>query len=822
MKKLYLFPVLFLCMLLGAGPAQAQSGSMLSGTIADEKGQSVGFVNVAVLDAASAKIVTGAIADMDGKFEIKSPAAGTYLLKLTSLGYVETKTAIFTVSGPEFSKNFGKIQLKSDAKTLKEVQVQALRPTVITHPDKMVVSVENTAMASGSTAYEVLTKSPGVWVDQDGNIQLNGKAGIQIMLNGKLSYLTGKELQTLLQGMSAENIKDLEIITNPSSKYDAEGASGIININLKKNIDFGLNGSVYGNYTYNKLNSYSAGTNFGFKQGKWNTTASLDFANQLRYRDINTNRIIMDKGERSTLLQDGYDESERISPSLRFNTDYDITDKHSVGFMARLAHTTSSDVFLTETNQTLQNAAENKLIDARNGSDGTYRNGTFNLHYSGKLDTAGTTLSADLDFVNLVNDDQAEFFNRTIFLSGNQADATELLQNDNPTKYNIYAAKIDFTKPLTKTTKLELGAKASHVISDNELQFYVVNDGRRNLDPNRSNHFIYTENIYAAYANLSAKLGDKWTMQAGLRAEQTESEGDLKDKAPINKRSYLNFFPTLFLQQKVNDNYQIGYKFSRRINRPHYESLNPFVFYLDKFTSAQGNPNLKPQYTNSFEITNTFKQTYNLILSYAETKDFMGEVPMLVKRMVEENGEMKEENATVFLQQNVEDLRNATATLVAPVRVSKSWEISNNLILMYNRYKKVIADEPVLNEKTSFFFNTNHNIRLPYGFGLELSGQYQGPAAYALYEVKSTWWADAGLKRSFKDDKLTLTMNVTDIFRSRTMNVDTYLNGNLNAIEQYRGTQAVRFSLRYKFNKGKSFEQRKRDTSLDELNRTGN
>lgn len=257
MKKLFAFLplLLFLCNTY----IYAQSAGTLTGTVLDDKAQPVGFVNVAVLEAASAKVVTGAIADMDGNFQIKAPEKGQYLLKLSALGYVETQTPAFEVTGPDFSKDFGKLQMKADVKTLGEVQVQTMRPKVTMEPDKMVVSVEGTALASGATAYEMLTKSPGVWVDQDGNIQLNGKAGVQVMLNGKRSYLSGKELQTLLQGMTAENIKDLEIITNPSAKFDAEGASGVININLKKNVATGMSGSVNAGYQYNNLSTYTAG-----------------------------------------------------------------------------------------------------------------------------------------------------------------------------------------------------------------------------------------------------------------------------------------------------------------------------------------------------------------------------------------------------------------------------------------------------------------------------------------------------------------------------------------------------------------------------------
>ena len=782
---------------------------MLRGQVVEENGQAIGFTNVAVLEAATEKVVTGAIADMDGNFQIKTPAAGSYKLRLSGLGYIPVQTPAFEVNAPNYSKDFGKLQLKADVKTLSEVQVQTLRPTITTEPDKMVVSVENTAMAEGSTAYDVLLKSPGVWVDQDGNIQLNGKAGVQVMLNGRRTYLSGKELQNLLQSMAAENLKDLEIITNPSARFDAEGASGVININTKKGQGSGLNGSVYAGYQYNSLHSFTSGAEVSHKAGNWNSFGSLNLNRRTRYRNMDMDRVFLEEGGNRTLFdQTGYEENERLEPSLRLGTDYDLNERHSVGAMANISLNRNDMFFNTESY--LRNGMT-QFIDAKNNNSGTYTNSTFNAHYLGKLDTSGTTLSADLDYVHITSEDEASFNNAFFNLPATSPDSVQLLRNENPTNYDIYSAKADYTRQLGSKNKLELGAKASYVKSDNELRFYEVQGESEKLDTRRSNHFIYTENIYAAYASLSTTFSDKWSLQVGLRAEQTESSGKSLTKNEQTDRSYLDLFPTLFLQQKVSDDYQIGYKYSRRINRPYYENLNPFIFYLDPYTYAQGNPLLRPQYINSVEVTQTLKQAYNLVLGYAVTKNFFAEVP-------EQNPET---NTTVFQQRNIKSLKSATATLVAPIKVSDKWEISNNVTGMYQEYTTFIKDELVVEDQLSVIANMNHTIVLPKDFRLEASANYQGPMVYGMYRIQDQWWVDAGLKRSFMDDRLSLTLNVADIFKSRMLKIKTELNGNLNAIDQYQGQRGVRLSIRYRFSKGTSFEAKKRNTNLEELNRTG-
>jgi outer membrane receptor for ferrienterochelin and colicin len=809
MKKFLQFFFLLVLTAL-AHSTLAQNEGWLTGTVADEKGNDLGFANVAVLNAATDAVVTGAIADMNGGFRIKTPVKGTYKLKISGLGYLPFASETFEVSGPAYSKEFGKMQLQPDVKTLKEVTIQTMRPTITNDAEKMVVSVEGTAMAQGSTAYEVLEKSPGVWVDQDGNITLNGKPGVMVMINGKQSFLSGKQLQNLLQGMSAENLKDLEIITNPSARYDAEGASGIININLKKSETFGMNGSVYAGYQYNRLSSYNTGLDLSHKTGKWSTTLGADVARRMGFRDMQMERVLSAPTGNSLLDQDGYEERMRISPSLRLGTDYDINERHSVGFMSNLYFGKNEGTFNTESLLRRPDAADNRRIDATNEHASSYRNTTFNLHYNGKLDTLGTTLSADMDYARISNETDFVIMNSQRNLGGEQL-GQEHLTSYNPTSYDILSAKVDFGKKLGKSGKLEMGAKASHVVSDNELLFYIMSDGRPTEDPNRTNHFIYTENIFAGYANYSGKLNDTWKIMAGLRAEQTISEGNSVTLKDVEPRNYLNFFPSLFLQQSVSDKYQLSYKYSRRINRPYYEHLNPFIFYIDPYTWATGNPYLRPQYTNSFEVTHTFKKSYNLVMTYSVTNNFMAEVPRY-----------NEDNTTVFERQNVHSYRNIGTTLVAPVKISNRWDVNNTATVAHQRYNNQINGQTFLREELFFFAQSNHNIQLPQKIRLELNAGFQGPAVFGMFEIKSNWWIDAGLKRSFLDDKLSLSLNATDIFRTRQMNLTTQQDENLNKIKQYHGAQSIRFNLRYNFAKGKAFEAKKRNTNLEEINRTGN
>ncbi|AHM59637.1 tonb-dependent receptor plug [Flammeovirgaceae bacterium 311] len=809
MKKIYIL-TLILITVCSATAAYAKQVA-LRGKLQDSAGTPVAYANVAVLSAADAALQSGAVTSSDGTFTIATPPEGTYVLRFSAIGFKEQKTAPFTVTGAAYTKDFGTITMAEEVETLEEVTVKALRPTITQEADKMVVSVEGTALAAGSTAFDVLSKSPGVFIDQDGNVQLNGKAGATIMLDGRLTYLSAKDLRTMLEGMSAENIKNIEIITNPSAKYDAEGSSGILNINLKKNDQRGMNGSVYGSYTYNKLHGYAGGGNINYKNGPWNLFVNLDVAHRTWGRRGTFTRVFNGEQESTFLNQKAREEVFRDVPSVRFGTDYKLNDRHSVGFMANIVQQKATYDFQTDTHIGPAPEQPSLFIDADNFTSTRFSNYTTNLHYSGKLDTLGTTLSADLDYVKIKDKSTASFDNRYMELTEGGSAYTDNLISENPSGYDIYSAKVDFAHPFRSGLKMEAGAKVSRVISDNDLRFYFNNEEAPVADPARSNHFIYKESIYAGYLNLNKKFSDRFSVQAGLRAEQTNSKGESKTTGHITERDYLNLFPSLFIQQKVSDQYEVKYNYSRRIQRPDYDQLNPFIFYLDPFTWAQGNPYLRPQYTHGIGITQTFKQTYNLVVEYQLTKDFIAEVPY----------QDVETSTTIFNRDNVDDAQNLSVTAIAPIKIMKNWDTNNTLLVAYQEYSTLIDGEQVLNDQVFYMLQSNHNIQLPLGIRMEINAGYQGPVVWGLYRLEKQWWVNTGLKKSFMQDKLDVSVNANDIFRGQRVVGGANVSGNINQFNQTFFIRNVNLTLRYRFSKGEQFDAQRRNSNLEELNRAG-
>ncbi|GAA4360952.1 outer membrane beta-barrel family protein [Hymenobacter saemangeumensis] len=726
------------------------------------------------------------------------------------MGYVATETPVFEVSGPAYSKDFGPFVLKAETKQLGEVSVVAMRPTIVQEADRLVVSVAGTAMAAGNTAFSVLAKSPGVFIDQEGNIQLNGKAGVTVMLDGKLTYLSARDLRNLLEGMPADNLKNIEIITNPPARYDAEGTAGVLNINLKKNTQQGLNGSLYttGSYNFFQQFGYTYGGSLNLKRGRWNSFLNLDATRRVGGRNATFTRVFYGPGKTTYFDQTATGSFiSRTPPALRLGTDYSLSKNHSLGLLAGYTTRRGESEFLTDTYVGSSREQPEQFVDADNFSRSRYTNLTTNLHYSGKLDSLGTTLTTDLDYVQIRDRGQADFYNYFTRLPTRQQ-TQDFLYTSTFSQLDIYSAKADFARPFASGHKVEAGVKLSRVTADNDSRFFF-NNGALVLDPLRTNHFNYQENIQAAYLSWSGKAGERLTLQTGLRLENTQSVGESYTTGQLTRRQYLNLFPSVFVQQKVSEDYGINYSYSRRLNRPNYGSLNPFRFYRDPYTWEQGNPDLRPQYTHAFRLAHSFKRVYNLSFSYDYQTDVSAEIPIL----------NVDQATTIYTTGNLNSGHIASLTAVAPYQLLKWWDTQNTVVVSYRKFSTNADNGPLTNEQLYYMLQSNHTLALPYKVRLEVEARYLGPTASGLYQIAPMHWVGLALKKAILKEKLEVGVNVNDLFKGYRYRFSTDINGNVNEFDQYFRWRSVGLSLRYNFSRGEKLDTKRRNSSLEELNR---
>jgi hypothetical protein len=794
-------------LLLSSG-IMAQSAATLRGQLIDQDAAAVSFANIALYNAKDSSLITGTVSDMDGKFEFRTTLINQPLRMVVSAIGFEKVQREFTLTAAEV-KDFGKLALIEDSKVLNAVTVKSMRPIIEMEPDKLVVTVEGTALAEGNTAFDVLERSPGVFVDQNGGIQLNGKQGVLVMIDDRQTYMSATELRALLESMPASNIRNIELITNPSAKYDAEGVAGIINIQLKKNHMVGMNGSIYAGNEYNRYYGYNGGFNINYKKDKFNTFLNVDYARRNNYRDNGFERSFEQDGIPTHMSQVGEWRFTNHVPSVRMGLDYDINDKHSVGFTVRGTFLNALDDFSMQTDFR-QIGEPTMLINSENLINKSFINLTSNLHYIAKLDSLGRKISVDLDFANMNQTNNATFDNHFRLESGELLSRDQMV-NFNPVNYDIFALRSDYVHPLKDGKKLELGIKASRVVSDNNLRFEGLTDSGWEPLAHLSNHFIYTEHILAGYANYSAKLSPAWVMKAGLRAEQTYADGYSVTLDSTNFRSYLDLFPSVFLQQNVSDKYQLTYSYSRRINRPNYESLNPFMFFIDPYTFASGNPNLNPSYSQVVEFTQTFHRMFNLTAGYTLTQGIITEVPFFDE----------ETNATILMASNFEKVQNVSLRAIAPIPVKPWWQMQTVVVGNYNEVFATFGSDVIQQGLFSVYAQLNNSFSLPQRIRLELNGTYMSPQVFGPFWMDQLWRVDAGFKKSFLDNKLDVSINGMDLFRGMQFNGRANFQGQQAVINQYNGLQSIRMTVRYKFNKGTKFEAPRRNGGIEEISRTG-
>jgi outer membrane receptor protein involved in Fe transport len=522
--------------------------------------------------------------------------------------------------GPQ-GVDLGTIVLQMVAQQLNTVDVKLKKQLIEQRNGKMIVNVAASLLAAGNTAMEILARVPGVTLDNEGNVSLRGKPGVSIMIDGKLSYLSAAQLANLLRSTPGNSIQTVEVIANPSAKYDATGTGGIINIKLKKNTSIGTNGTITGGVGVGRYHKADGGLTLNHNSGKINLFGNYNYTNNKQFEQLLLTRSIEQANSAIFVDQDARELSSRKNNSYKAGLDYVIDANNTIGLLINGYANGYTGNNRTSTYISSQPGKIDSTILGQNAFDGRYRNQAYNLNYKSILDTLGQELNVDLDFSRVRNMETAHYNNTFLNQAGLSYRAPLVFRNFTPSKVKILAAKVDYTFALPRKMKVETGLKSSLVNTDNDFSAeQQVGQQWENIK-NQSNRFVYRENVSAAYLNLHKTL-NATTFQLGLRTELTHTVGKsvtLKDQVV---RNYLDFFPSLAINRTLSEENTLGFTYSRRIDRPDYQSLNPFIYYSDFYTRSKGNPSLRPQYASSYEL-NYGHKNLNISLSYIRTRDVM-------------------------------------------------------------------------------------------------------------------------------------------------------------------------------------------------------
>jgi len=795
------------------GASFAQKTAKLSGKVVDEKGQALPFAVVRVLNSPDTTVVKSGSTNVDGEFIFDQLKVGNYQLLISIMGYKARKTAAFELNDDLKMAN---IAMENDAKQLKEVSVQGRKPYIEHQMDKTVLNVENSIVASGSTALEVLEKAPGVQVDrQSEQIKLNNKSGVTIMIDGKTNFLSGADVTTLLSNMSSEQISTIELITNPSSKYDASGNAGIINIKLKRNKAFGTNGTVsinggQGFMPDSPKDLARAGVNISLnhREGKWNVFGNGTVARKANFNNTYLTRTTFANGLSSAFTQDFDRKNKGEGFQGKLGADYYASEKTVFGVMvdANTVNTKLDNISNTFIREVQSNVVSNNSVLQNAYSKSPANNLTANFNVKHDFDKTGKNITFDVDYSNFNNKKDEEFNARYLNQSGQQTNST-LLRNNTDANIDIVAAKTDFTLPINKTMKFETGLKSSYVVTHNNFLSEQFLSGVWQNDLGKSNDFIYKENINAAYVNFG-KEWKVWQIQLGLRAEHTHSNGNSVTSNKEVDRNYLSLFPTAFVNQKLNENNNIRYSYSRRVDRPNYQQLNPFAFYMDPYAVDQGNPYLKPQFTDNFEIGYSYKE-FSFSVNYSNTKDLITQISQQdeVTRIVS------------VIRQNLGRAQNYSANLSFPIKVAKWWSMQSSGSLYYNKFSDGNLEGAAYSAgKLAYNFYTSQSFILPRDFTVEVSFWYNSPKVYGVEQTTIPQYAlNAGIQKSMLNKKLKLKLNMDDILLTNYWKgALDYQNVNLRVTNHYTSRRA-NFSISYSFGNQNVKSARSRNTATEDI-----
>lgn len=801
MKTYLLAAILFLLYCAPLNLKAQQATVKVTGTVKDDK-ETLPSATVLLYTAKDSALVTTAITDMNGQFSFAA-APGNYYILSSSVGYNKVKTASFQLNG-QAAYAVPAILLKENSKALNEVNVTAAKPVLERRADKLIFNVDATPSAAGLTGLEVLKKAPGVVVDYNENISLSGKSNVLVTIDGKQTYLSGTEVVALLKSMPSSQIESIEIITNPGSRYEANSTGGIINIKTKKSKTEGFNGNVALGAGFNKKLTTNNSINLNYRKKAYNLFGSYGYNYSDFEQNLEINRI-SSGAEQLYFRQKSRDTSTNSSNNYKLGVDFFLSPNHTLGVLAKGNISNQNQNGYSRSSIGNSFETTDSLLRTSTLNPFGRKNFSYNLNYKGILDTAGQELTIDADYSTFDGDDDALSTNRFFLPNGSFFKDGDIYRTFAPSTIDIKAIKADYTLPLNKKLKLDAGVKIAHVKSDNNYLFENSVEGEWMQDPGRSNHFKYDEQVNAAYATLNATLS-KTTFQAGLRIENTSSKGNSLTTNVITDRDYTDLFPALTISQNIDANNVLNLSYSRKINRPDYRNLNPFIFFLDQYTYNQGNPNLKPEYATNLEASYLYNQKYSLTLNYTHVADVITQVLL-------QNPEQNSIYQTVL---NLASNDVVSMTFNFPVKLTTWWNMNNNILGYYKQVKAPNLNENDLNAKQ---FSTNiyaqNNFTLSKLITADAALNFSSPQIDGAYKVQSIFNADAGLRYSFPNQLGNLKLGVSDVFHSQKAKVSSTLKGNVYNLEQWGTTTAVRLTFTYRFGKSTVKSARSRSTGLD-------
>ncbi len=794
----------------------AQTVTKVTGQIKDNSGKVLSAATIMLHSAKDSSLAKTAVSDSKGNYEMASIKPGMYFIRTSVVNMQKTSSPAFEVKANE-TVTAPEIIAQPAAKSLEGVTVSSKKPMVEVRADKTILNVEGTINAVGQDALELLRKSPGVIVDKDDNLSLAGKTGVQVYIDGKPSPLSGADLASYLKSLQSSQIEAIELITNPSAKYEAAGNAGIINIKLKKDKTIGTNGNFNAGYNIGTYAKYNTGLSLNHRNKKMNVFGNYNFNTSLNEMNFKLYREQGDSifDQRNRILN-----RNKYGNNFKAGADFFINKKSTVGFIVNgnisknIAETEGPMKIIYGPTKTLS-----RLLRASSINDSKRNNANTNINYRYAV-TGGTELNIDADY-GYFNIRSNQFQPNDAFdASGNIKLYSNVYRMISPTDIDIASVKVDYERNFYKG-RLGIGGKIGYVKTDNDFRRYDVIGNNEVYDKDKSNRFKYTENVNALYVNYNRPFKG-FMVQVGLRMENTVSDGRstglIKDRNtglydPYDSsihRNYTNLFPSAAITFNKNPMSQFGITFSRRIDRPVYQDLNPFEFKLNDYTFMKGNTQLKPQYTNSFGLTHTYKYKLNTQLNYSHVKDIFAQLVDTTDR-----------SKSFITKQNLNTQDIISLNISYPFQ-KKWYSFFVNMNSYYSLFKGDFGggDRKVNLDVFALSFFMQNSFNLGKGFKAEISGFYNSPTIWqGAFKSKAIYGIDGGVQKTLFKGKATAKIALSDMFRIMKWSGSNNFTGQYNEASGRWESRQFKLNFSYRFGSTQIKAARQRKSAIEEENK---
>lgn len=797
-----------LCIACSAAKAQTIAGK-ITGKIIDSTQQPLNAATISLRIVSKPKPVKYEVSATDGSFLIDWQKTGTYTITVTAVGFVKYESAPFTIDSLNPQLDLPAIIMKKATVALAAVTVTSKKPFIEQRVDRTVVNVDAMINGAGSTALEVLEKAPGVRVDPNGSITLKGQQGVAIYIDDRPSYLSGQQLQNYLQSLPATVLAQLEIMSNPPAKYDAAGNGGIINIKTVKEKMKGYNFGISSGIRVSKYTNTNNNLDFNYRSNKFNVFGTFSVGNRNNFNDIDIYRKYMDDygNTTGTFMQNSFIHKFGGGYRSSLGVDFFPSKKTTVGVLvSRLERYPKS------TNRSLgtmydKNHQPDSSLNSNNDEDGSFINNRINLSIKHDFSKNGPSLQTNFDYLEYnTNNDQ-------VLTTGNYTSAGFLKSEDQlvgqlPSNIKIYAAKADYEQTIANQWKMETGAKISYTKTSNIANYYNVIAGSSEPDYDKTNHFMYEENINAAYMNIN-RMFNKLTVQLGLRYEGTMSKGHqlgnvMKPDSSFN-RSYNNLFPTLFLLYKLdtNSNHQLKFNYGRRIGRPYYQDLNPFISPLDKMTFYVGNPYLKPSFSSKYELGYIFKNRITTTINYSDTKNQVNEtIEISDQKYYSRPGNI---GKTTSISIGVDAYFNPEPWL--------TFQLSGQMNFI--RFKSSFYTGTLETKNQYYYTQALVQFKLKKNWTMQVDGNYTSKSKNAQFVFAGRGRVNYSVSK-IVSSKVTVKFNVTDVFLTGINKGDiTNLHLTDANFRTLSDTRAAMLTVSFRMGKRVEGQRKKMESSAD-------